>query len=139
MASEIQVPLEFLVHGTPVSVQAKRADSRAAWKARVKRASSDVLPDAHFSTRSALSVTLFYFPDAAMKGDIDNIVKLVLDALCRHVYRDDDQVERVLVQKFEPGKVFQFSDPSDVLTQALRGDKPLLFVRLSDNPTEELV
>jgi len=53
--------------------------------------------------------------------------------------RDDRQVERVWVQKFEPGRIFQFSRPSDVLSDALSGEKPLLFIRLGDDPAEGLV
>jgi hypothetical protein len=51
---------------------------------------------------------------------------------------DDDQVERVLVQKFEPGKIFHFNSPSATLEGALAAEKPLLYVRLSDDPFEEL-
>jgi hypothetical protein len=73
-----------------------------------------------------------------MQGDIDNIVKLVLDALCTHIYLDDVQVERVVVQKFEPGNVFSFSNPSTTIVDALVGPKPVLYVRVSSNPFEEL-
>jgi len=85
-----------------------------------------------------MSVTLFYFPATDMQGDIDNIVKPILDTLCNHVYDDDKQVERVWVQKFEPGNIFQFSNPTQTLREAIQGNKPLLFVRLSDDPTEGL-
>jgi len=139
MSVEIDFPLEFIVPGTPVSLQATRAKSKEAWKQRVKDASYSVLPDGHFSTDGPVSVTLFYFPDTEMQGDIDNIVKPILDALSRHIYNDDKQVERVWVQKFEPGRIFQFTRPTEVLYEALTGEKPLLFVRLGDNPAEGLV
>lgn len=74
-----------------------------------------------------------------MQGDVDNIVKLVLDALCEHIYRDDNQVERVVVQKFEPGNVFPFRSPSAALSEALKRAKPALYVRLSGDPFEDLV
>jgi Holliday junction resolvase RusA-like endonuclease len=138
MTVEIDFPLEFVVPGTPVSLQAKRTDSKMAWKALVKEASYTALPEGHFSTTSPMSVTLFYFPATEMQGDIDNIIKPILDALCKHVYDDDKQVERVWVQKFEPGKIFQFSNPTRMLTEAIQGEKPLLFVRLTDDPTEGL-
>jgi crossover junction endodeoxyribonuclease RusA len=138
MTVEIQFPLEFIVPGTPVSLQVKRAESKVAWQERVKRASYEALPEGHFSTGSPMSITLFYFPSAEMQGDVDNIVKPILDALCKHVYNDDKQVERVWVQKFEPGKVFEFANPSEVLSKAIEGQKPLLFVRLTDDPTEGL-
>ncbi len=74
-----------------------------------------------------------------MQGDIDNIVKPVLDALERHIYIDDRQVQRVLVQKFEPGSVFSFTRPSPILENALEQSKPALYIRLSDDPFEDLV
>ena len=81
---------------------------------------------------------MYYFPEDAMPGDIDNIVKPVLDALSRHVYLDDRQVERVVVQKFEPEHGFPFSSPGAILKQASSRQRPLLYVRLSGDPHEDL-
>jgi len=39
MSVEVEFPLEFLVAGTPVSLQAKRRESVDQWKARVIDAS----------------------------------------------------------------------------------------------------
>lgn len=138
MSVEIGFPLEFVVHGTPVSLQGKRPESRTAWKERVRRASYHVLPEGHFATESPITVTLFYFPVAEMQGDVDNIVKPILDALCEHIYYDDKQVERVWVQKFEPERLFAFSKPSEILLGAITGEKPALYVRVGDDPTEGL-
>lgn len=38
-----------------------------------------------------MSVTIFYFPDGKMDGDIDNIIKPILDAMSAHIYIDDSQ------------------------------------------------
>jgi crossover junction endodeoxyribonuclease RusA len=135
---EPDFPIEFLVRGTPVSQQAKRAASRAQWKERVRMASRVVLPEGHWATRDRIAATLFYFPEATMLGDIDNIVKPVLDALVQHIYIDDAQVERIVVQKFEPGNIFLFAAPTATLTMALSAEKPLLYVRLSKDTFEEL-
>ena len=72
-----------------------------------------------------------------MEGDIDNIVKLILDALSRHIYVSDRQIERLLVQKLEPDAVFEISNPSATLASALAGPRPVLYVRLTDTPREE--
>lgn len=85
-----------------MSWQAKRAAAKLRWKEHVREASSVGLPDGHFATEGRLAVTLFYFPAAREGGDVDNIVKLVLDALVGHIYLDDAQVERIVVQKFAP-------------------------------------
>lgn len=135
---ELEFPIEFVVPGTAVSLQAKRRASVDQWKDRIREHSREALPDLHFVTDEPIAVTLFYFPDSEMQGDVDNIVKPILDALCRHIYLDDHQVERVSVQKFEPGRVFQFGTPSGTLEAALSGEKPLLYVRLSNDVSEEL-
>lgn len=135
---ELEFPIEFIVHGTAVSLQAKRRASIDQWKERVKEHSRSGLPEAHFATDDPIAVTLYYFPDTEMQGDVDNIVKPILDALCQHIYIDDHQVERVSVQKFEPGRIFQFGTPSATLETALSGAKPLLYVRLSNDVSEEL-
>ena len=138
MNVEIEFPLEFLVAGTPVSLAAKRRESIDQWKARIVEATRSILPEGHFATERPVAATLFYFPAAEMAGDIDNIVKPVLDALGKHIYLDDRQVHRVLVQKFEPGNVFGFGAPSAILQDALNKAKPVLYIRLSSDPFEDL-
>ena len=138
MSVEIVFPIEFIVVGIPASLQTKRPETRRAWRARVREASHAALPEGHFSTTGPVAVSLLYFPVSLMQGDIDNIVKPVLDALCQHVYENDRQVERVWVQKFEPVEGFQFSSPSAVLTEAIQGVRPFLFIRVTNDPTEGL-
>ena len=89
MSVEIAFPLEFIVPGTPASLQTKRPETRTAWRERIRLASRAVLPEGHYATADPIAMTLFYFPADAMRGDIDNIVKPILDALCQHVYSDD--------------------------------------------------
>ncbi|MFI5014452.1 MAG: RusA family crossover junction endodeoxyribonuclease [Hyphomicrobiales bacterium] len=96
------------------------------------------LPEMHFATDRRLAITLYYYPEDRMVGDVDNIVKLTLDAMSRHIYLDDAQVERVVVQKFERDRVFSFSNPTETLAACMLGAKPALYIRLSDDPHEEL-
>ena len=138
MTIELRFPVEFLVSGTPVSSQAKRREAVQEWQTRIRGASQTALPEGHFATEIPVAVTLYYFPAAAMQGDIDNIVKPILNALSRHLYVDDHQVQRLLVQKFEPNNIFAFASPSRVLSYALERMKPILYVRISDDPFEEL-
>ena len=73
-----------------------------------------------------------------MQGDVDNIVKLVLDGLSNCVFIDDRQIERVVVQKFEPDKIFAFADPSTILLQALNAEHARLYVKITDDIHGEL-
>ena len=73
-----------------------------------------------------------------MQGDVDNIVKLVLDALCEQIYVDDSQVDRIVVQRFDRGNYFGFASPSAMLEEALKQPESVLYVRLSEDPFEDL-
>lgn len=135
---EIAFPIEFLVSGTPVSLSSQNSNAKDQWKDRVKNSSSSVLPKPHFASTERLAVTIYYFPAEPMQGDVDNIVKLILDGMNHHVYTDDRNIERVVVQKFEPGNVFSFSKPTLALVEAINGQKPILYIRVSSDPFEEL-
>ncbi len=135
---DIELPIEFLVYGTPVSFQAGRAESKTEWKERVRKACSAVIPEEYLASEGRIAATLYYFPDGPMHGDVDNIIKLVLDALNGFVFVDDNRVERVVVQRFEPGNIFEFGNPTSTLLKAVEGQKPVLYVKVSDKPFEEL-
>jgi len=47
-------------------------------------------------------------------------------------------LQRIVVQKFEPGNVFNFSNLSVTFVDAIAGPKPVLYVRVSNDPFEEL-
>lgn len=82
-----------------------------------------------------LFFTILYLPDSPMIGDIDNIVKPILDALCPNIYQDDSQIERVIVQKFEPDRPIVINDPSVTLAEAIEHDRPVVYVRIDDQST----
>lgn len=135
---EIDFPVEFLVFGTPVSLQAKRVPAREQWKDRVREAGRHVLPDGHFASEDRIAVTLYYLPAEKMAGDIDNIVKPILDALSGCIFVDDHQVERLVVQKFEPENAPDFSSMSPKLAEVLESPRPALYVKVSNDPFEDI-
>jgi crossover junction endodeoxyribonuclease RusA len=131
------IPIEFLVRGTAISAQGS-AKSIETWKETVKAAGRAAVPDGAWALQNRVAVTIYYFPEGQMQGDVDNIVKPILDAMCRSIYVDDHQVERVVVQKFEPDNIFTFADPSPVLLDALAVDGATVYIRVTDNLYEEL-
>lgn len=132
------VPIEFLVHGVAVSLQASSA-SRAAWKERVRLAGRSAVPRDSWALSDRIAVTIYYFPDDRMEGDVDNIVKPILDGLSRSIYCDDRQVERVVVQKFERDNFFHFSNPSTVLLAAMETEGSVVYISVTDDPHGELL
>lgn len=131
------LPIEFTVEGTAISLQASR-HTRNAWKAVVRAAGAAAVPPGSWALTERVAVTIFYFPEDQMLGDVDNIIKPILDALCHLIYVDDEQVERVLVQKFEPGNIFSFSDPSPLLAAALAANRSTVYIKVTDDPHEDL-
>lgn len=99
-------PIEFVIRDTPRSHQSKNAKGKELWKRRVgEHASAHVrtLRELIFIDDRPLAVTIFYFPPTEMDGDVDNIVKPILDGMLTVIYPGDRLLERVIVQKFEPG------------------------------------
>ncbi len=131
-------PFEFIIEATPRSHQTKNKKAKSIWQARVgaaakRRARS--LTDWHFLTTTPLAVTIYYFPPDAMKGDIDNIAKCILDGMCKVIYMDDSDIEKVTVQKFEPGIERTFARISEMLGLALETDPPVVYIRLDADLT----
>lgn len=134
-----ELPIEFNVLGTPVSLQSENAKAKAEWKAKVLEAAKAVIePGSWTFMEERLAVSLYYFPQYTMLGDVDNIVKLTLDALAPNIYTDDSLIDRIVVQRFNPEALFSFSDPSATLIEAMAIDSPVLHVRICEAPLEEL-
>lgn len=125
-------PLEFFVAQTPVSSQ-NSGGSKARWKETVKSAARERVRETDeigILEPGPVSLTIYYFCAAPMLGDVDNLVKPIMDALIHVAYLDDSYVERAVIQKFEPGVDWEFSNPSEGLTAALATEPPVVYVRV---------
>lgn len=135
-----ELPIEFNVVGTPVSLQSENTHAKIQWKSLVLQAALNTVGEGSWAyDETRLAVSLFYFPQAPMAGDVDNIVKLVLDALQPNIYLNDALVDRVLVQRFDPEGGHIFAAPSDTLVAAMTLDEPVLYIKIADVPLEEIV
>lgn len=129
-------PIEFVIRDTPRSHQSKNAKGKELWKQKVgENASAHVktLREFFFIDNRPLAVTIFYFSPAEMDGDVDNIVKLVLDGMLTIIYPDDRLLERVIVQKFEPGVKVVFRSLTPTLEQAVETEPPVIYIRIDDD------
>ncbi|CDM60297.1 MULTISPECIES: RusA family crossover junction endodeoxyribonuclease [Rhizobium] len=138
---DVLLPFEFHLMGTPISLQAK-STSKERWKSAVAEAARlrvEETVEWAYLEPEPLALTIYYFPTAAMGGDVDNIVKPIMDALIGVVYTDDKAVERVTVQKFEPSVDWEFATPSEQLTIALDttsgtdGPTPVVYVHVAND------
>lgn len=131
---ELSFPIEFFIlDEVPVSLSGKPA-SINRWKHTVETAARASIDASSWATDQPVSVTIFYFPEDRMQGDVDNIVKPILDAMKPFIYIDDRQVERVWVQKFEPDRpALVANDATITLASALDNDTPILYIRIDDD------
>jgi crossover junction endodeoxyribonuclease RusA len=132
---ETLYPVEFFIAATPISLQAS-GRSKERWKANIAEAARQRIRETDelgLLDRRPLALTIYYFPVAVMIGDIDNILKPIMDALNHVAYMDDNDVERVVVQKFEPEVEWDFAEPSDQLAAALDTDAPVVYIRVDDD------
>jgi crossover junction endodeoxyribonuclease RusA len=129
-------PIEFLIRDTPSSHQSKNVAAKEKWKqtvASAARARVNTLRDLFYLDDRVLSATIFYFPLAPMEGDVDNIVKLIIDGMAHVIYPDDRLLERVLVQKFEPDVEFVMHSLTPTLEAATRTERPVIYIRVDDD------
>ena len=129
-------PIEFLIRDTPRSHQGKNLKAKEQWKQKVgaiAKAHVDALREFFFLDDRALAATIFYFPPAVMEGDVDNIVKLIVDGMITIIYPNDRLLERITVQKFEPGVVSTFRSLTPTLEQATETEPPVLYIRIDDD------
>jgi crossover junction endodeoxyribonuclease RusA len=129
-------PIEFVIRDTPRSHQSKNPKAKESWKRTVGEIASahvKTLKDFFFIDDRPLAATIFYFPPTEMQGDVDNIVKLIIDGMDKIVYPNDRLIERVIVQKFEPGVEVVFHSLTPTLEEALETDPPVIYIRIDDD------
>ena len=129
-------PFEFMIQDTPRSLQTKNNKAREAWEKKVGElagAHANELQEAYQIDSRPLAATIFYFPVAPMDGDVDNIIKPILDGMDKVIYPTDRLIERVVVQKFEPGVQWIFKSLTPILEAALEMERPSVYIRLDDD------
>ena len=125
-----------MIRDTPRSHQSANAKGKERWKHRVgelAREHATTLRDFFFIDDRPLSATIFYFPPSRMEGDVDNIVKLIIDGMIPIFYPDDRLLERIIVQKFEPGVEAVFHSLTPALERATETEPPAIYIRLDDD------
>lgn len=127
---EPELPLELLILGYPVSHQTKRPKALEAWKLDVHNQARQQMEEGHFALQQLLVATVYFFPQAELEPDLDNAVKPVLDGLSACVFIDDKQIERLVVQRFEPGRPIPLLEDSARLDEATASTEPIIYIRL---------
>jgi crossover junction endodeoxyribonuclease RusA len=129
-------PIEFLIRDTPRSHQSANTKGKERWKRKVGEIAGThvkTLKDFFFIDQRPLAATIFYFPPTVMTEDVDNIVKLIVDGMITIIYPNDQLLERIIVQKFEPGVESVFHSLTPTLERAVETDPPVIYIRIDDD------
>lgn len=129
---------ELIVEGTPRSLQAKRTGLEQ-WKRHVVQAAQRTIPEDEGSIQwddVAVQILHFCHEWGDTSGDLDNIAKPILDALCDcgRVLFNDNQVKEILLRRIEWRRLELLTIEgataclADQLDRAVRGDGPPEFV-----------
>lgn len=134
---EPEFPIEFIVQGTPVSYQTKRREALEEWKTRVVNACrAGLAQEMPFLSSNRLSVTLFYFQEEPGGLDLDNMAKPILDAMTNVLYHDDEQVDRLTIQRFSLDSDMEHLQGNRLLQSVISGVKPVLYIRVTEDLKE---
>lgn len=129
---EPEFPIEFIVSGTPVSHQTKRREALEEWKMRVVNACrASTGQEMPFLSSERLSVTLFYFQEDPGGLDLDNMAKPILDAMTNVLYHDDEQVDRLTIQRFSMDNDMDHLQGNRLLETVISAEKPVLYIRVT--------
>ncbi|WP_411035413.1 RusA family crossover junction endodeoxyribonuclease [Shinella sp. BYT-45] len=127
---EPELPLELLIRGYPISHQTKRKSALEDWKRDVHDQARSQMDEGHFALQGLLTATVYFFPQTTLEPDLDNAAKPILDGLCECIYMDDRQIERLVIQRFEPGRPIPLTDDSFHFNAAVASLEPIVYIRL---------
>ena len=129
-----RLPFEFIVAGVPLSDLSDNDPARERWRRQVKAAAAAEWPRGAKPIVSPVSAVIAYFHAGDSDLDVDNIPKLILDALKGLTYVDDRQIEQLTIRRTRVV-------PGEVLTAGsllIAGDTeivpPFVYIRLDQPP-----
>lgn len=118
------VPFEIALQATPLSMQARRVQE---WIATIRTASRGAWI---YALEGDIVITILHFTAGTMQADLDNIVKPILDGLCRGPFVDDSQVKRLFVERFGQAETEGLSASTPTLERALSLPPPVVYIRI---------
>ena len=128
---EPDFPIEFVIDGDPRSLQAS-AESLRRWKDQIESEIRARIPQGAFLTDIPIRFSFYWFSDAEEPGDLDNMLKPIIDASVRVLIRDDQQVQSIQAEHFPPSRPIDFTEPSSELLRAVETDRPCVYIRFDE-------
>jgi Holliday junction resolvase RusA-like endonuclease len=124
---------EFVVPGPPVSIQAHRATPKRRYREKVSAAADSVWDRDRPLIATPVAATITHFFEGA-PADLDNIAKLILDGIKRHVLTDDKLVSDLVLQRRPITGPYVITAPSPRLMVALGTEREFVHIAVASPP-----
>ena len=126
--------LDFTIAGVPISAQTKSPKARRNWRNRIRATARAESASESSIVADEVSIVILYFYEGDTDIDVDNVPKLILDALSSIVYLDDMQVSQVITRKTRLAGGLVIDSPSPSLAAALDVGGDFVYVRVDGPP-----
>lgn len=130
------IPFEFIVTGSPVSLQTNNRAKLQEWKAKVAQIAAEAMPIEMSATSEPVQVIITHYCITQI-SDLDNIIKPIVDAMKILVYVDDRQVTDLTVKRRKLTELVNFTATSPLIAEALAAAQEFIYVKI-DLPTEPM-
>ena len=132
------LPFEFVISGTPVSLQTRNRPRLQSWKAEVRAAAQLRWPTSTPPLQGLLhlKVTYYYLGEPL---DTDNMIKPIQDALVGLAYADDSQVCDVHAHRRPLDGTFRLRGLSPVLAEGFVSGSEFLHIVVQAAPDLEVL
>jgi crossover junction endodeoxyribonuclease RusA len=133
---KLLIPFEFIVIGSPVSLQTNNRTLLQSWKAKVRQAAAACLAAGTSPTIDPIQVIITHYY-TGQPPDIDNIIKPIIDALNLLVYVDDKQVTDLTVKRRNFRDLVISQTTHALIAQAIANGENFIHVKI-DVPPEPI-
>lgn len=131
------IPFELTIYGVPVSQQTRYRERLREWRQEVNNAAKREWTEAPFDS-GPLMVTITYVYDA-VRLDVDNIPKPILDGLEQVVFPDDRRITDMLCRRRDLKDNLQIQTFSPVLSEALARSTPFVHISVDHAPDQGVI
>jgi hypothetical protein len=134
---ESELLLEFCVEGPPVSARARNRANLQQWRERVAAQARLRWTEGRPPFRGNVDLTVTYYQQGTWRGDNDNMLIPIQNALQQIAYENDRQVRNTRVHRRNLKGKYTVHRISMVLAQAFAKGPEFLHVRVEVAPAVE--
>lgn len=133
---------DCVVFGTPVSFQSKNSARKKAWQQAVVKAVAAVGTAPGAPVTHEVEVRITHFCDGFDPNndpDVDNIIKLIQDALCSVIFVDDSQVVDTSARRRDINGAYKIKGVSPHVALALSSGDEFVWIEVGTGPDKAVL